>query len=149
MECPSRGIVDLGRVQYHFVYTFEETAGEQRHPEFLRINPAGKLPVLVDGDMVLTESIAIVLYLAEKYPERALIPTDIRHRAQLNRYATLFNARDWDGLRALIGDDCRLDLVSKSQRRGKGVRMYFERYSKEDVSVRPGTLGGRPVLAAR
>jgi glutathione S-transferase len=41
-------------------------AGENRSPTFLKINPAGKLPVLVDGDMVLTESIAIVLYLAEK-----------------------------------------------------------------------------------
>ncbi len=42
-------------------------AGEHRRPEFLKINPAGKLPVLVDGDLVLTESVAIVLYLADKY----------------------------------------------------------------------------------
>ena len=46
-------------------------AGEHRRPEFLKINPAGKLPVLVDGDTVLTESIAIVVYLAEKYPEKS------------------------------------------------------------------------------
>ena len=45
--------------------------GEHRRPEFLKINPAGKLPVLVDGDTVLTESIAIVIYLAEKYPEKS------------------------------------------------------------------------------
>jgi glutathione S-transferase len=68
------------------VVTIDLFAGEHRHPEFLKINPAGKLPVLVDGDMVLTESIAIVLYLAEKYPEKALIPTDIRQRAELNRW---------------------------------------------------------------
>src|SRR5499427_2146641 len=37
-------------------------AGEHRSPAFLKINPAGKLPVLVDGDVVLTESVAIVLY---------------------------------------------------------------------------------------
>ena len=41
-------------------------------PEFLAINPAGKLPVLVDGDLVLTESVAIVLYLADKYPQQGL-----------------------------------------------------------------------------
>ena len=48
--------------------------GEHRRPEFLRLNPAGKLPVLVDGEVVLNESVAIVLYLAGKYPERGLLP---------------------------------------------------------------------------
>jgi len=52
-------------------------------------------------------------------------------RADLDRYATLFNARDWDGVRALVSDDCRLDLVSKSQRHGKQVGMYFARYENE------------------
>jgi len=61
-------------------------AGEQRSPEFLKINPAGKLPVLVDGDIVLTESVAIVLYLAEKYPDKRLIPSDPAQRAQLYRW---------------------------------------------------------------
>jgi glutathione S-transferase len=60
--------------------------GENRSPAFLAVNPAGKLPVLVDGDMVLTESIAIVLYLAERYPEQKLIPNDLGERAQLNRW---------------------------------------------------------------
>ena len=66
--------------------TIDLFAGEHRRPEFLMINPAGRLPVLIDGDAVLTESVAIVLYLAEKYPEKKLIPTDIWHRAQLNRW---------------------------------------------------------------
>src|SRR5262245_27263054 len=47
-------------------------AGEHGRPEFLALNPAGKLPVLVDGDSVITESAAIVLYLAEKYPDKGL-----------------------------------------------------------------------------
>jgi glutathione S-transferase len=42
--------------------------------------------VLIDADAILTESIAIVFYLAEKYPEKKLIPTDIWDRAQLNRW---------------------------------------------------------------
>jgi RNA polymerase sigma-70 factor (ECF subfamily) len=66
----------------------------------------------------------------------------------LERYAMLFNARDWDGVRALIGDDCRLDLVSKSQRRGKEVGMYYDRYARENVTLRPASLDQRPVLAA-
>ncbi len=61
-------------------------AGEHREPSFLKINPAGKLPVLVDGDQVLTESVAIVLYLAEKYPKKHLVPIDVGARAQANRW---------------------------------------------------------------
>ena len=65
----------------------------------------------------------------------------------LDRYASLFNARDWDGVRALVSDDCRLDLVSKSQRRGKSVGFYFSNYEKQDLFVRPAKLEGRWVLA--
>jgi glutathione S-transferase len=59
---------------------------EHRRPEFLKINPAAKLPVLVDGDSVLTESIAIVLYLAEKHPEKQLLPVSPDERAQAYRW---------------------------------------------------------------
>jgi RNA polymerase sigma-70 factor (ECF subfamily) len=68
-------------------------------------------------------------------------------RAALDRYAHLFNARDWDGLRALIGDDCRLDLVSKSQRRGKQVGAYLARYEKERAALRVVRLEDRFALA--
>ena len=61
-------------------------AGEHRRPEFLTINPAGRVPVLVDGDLVLTESVAIVLYLADKCSSKGLIPTDLKERAQVNRW---------------------------------------------------------------
>jgi len=69
-------------------------------------------------------------------------------RADLDRYAKLFNARDWDGVRALVSDDCRLDLVSKSQRRGKQVGMYFGRYEKENVTLRVVELEGHLAFAA-
>ncbi len=69
-------------------------------------------------------------------------------RVELDRYASLFNARDWDGIRALVSDDCRLDLVSKSQRRGKQVRMYFAQYEKAAVTLRVVRLEGQLALAA-
>ena len=60
--------------------------GEHRSPEFLKLNPAGKVPVLVDDDLVLNESVAIVLYLAEKYPEKGFLPKDSKARAELDRW---------------------------------------------------------------
>jgi RNA polymerase sigma-70 factor (ECF subfamily) len=69
-------------------------------------------------------------------------------RADLSRYATAFNARDWDGLRAMIGDDCQLDLVSRSKRRGREIDGYLGRYAKENVRLRVGSLEGQLVLAA-
>jgi glutathione S-transferase len=45
-----------------------------RTPEFLALNPNGRLPVIVDGDFVLSESLAITLYLAKKYSPGKLYP---------------------------------------------------------------------------
>lgn len=61
-------------------------AGEHKNPDFLRLNPAGKVPVLVDGDIVIPESAAIVLYLADKYRDKALLPESLEARAQVYRW---------------------------------------------------------------
>lgn len=66
--------------------TVNLAAGEHLRPDFRELNPAAKLPVLVDGDFVLTESVAIVLYLAEKFPEKGFLPKSVRERAELNRW---------------------------------------------------------------
>jgi glutathione S-transferase len=50
------------------------SAGDQRKPEYLKLNPNGAVPTLVDGDLVLWESGAICQYLADKYPEKGLAP---------------------------------------------------------------------------
>jgi glutathione S-transferase len=84
----------LQELQIHFeAATVDLGAGEHRQPAFLKINPAGKVPALVDGGLVLTESVAIVLYLADKYPEKRFAPTDPGERAQLNRWL-LFTATE-------------------------------------------------------
>jgi glutathione S-transferase len=60
--------------------------GEQRTPEYLALNPNGAIPTLVDGDFVLTESRAIMQYLASKKPEAGLVPRDEAARADVTRW---------------------------------------------------------------
>lgn len=59
--------------------------GETQTPEYLALSPRGKVPALVDGELVLTESTAIVEYLEERYPERPLLPRDLAARAHVRR----------------------------------------------------------------
>ncbi len=47
---------------------------EQKSPEFLRLNPNGLIPVLVDGELVLYETAAICLHLCDTHPQAALAP---------------------------------------------------------------------------
>ena len=49
-------------------------AGEHHGEAFRKLNPFGRVPALVDGDMVVCESVAICLYLADRYGEGRLVP---------------------------------------------------------------------------
>ncbi|MEH1931547.1 glutathione S-transferase family protein [Nostoc sp.] len=59
------------KVPYEFV-KLDMQAGEHLQPEYLAINPVGKVPAIVDGDFKLWESGAILLYLADKYSKSTL-----------------------------------------------------------------------------
>jgi len=78
---------ELG-VPYEFVL-LDMQAGEHRQPEFLAINPIGKVPAIVDGDFPLWETGAILLYLAEKYGSA---PLSLKERATLNQWILYANA---------------------------------------------------------
>ena len=66
--------------------TIEMAKGQHKSPEYLAINPNGKVPTLVDGDFHVWESNAILTYLAAKHPERELMPTDARGLATLHQW---------------------------------------------------------------
>jgi glutathione S-transferase len=66
--------------------TVNMLAGEHKAPAYLKVNPAGKLPTLIDGDLTLTESMAIVLYLGEKYLDKGLMPRDLAARAEFYKW---------------------------------------------------------------
>lgn len=61
-------------------------AGEQRKPEFLKINPKGRVPVLVTDKGILTETVALLLYVAQTHPAAKLAPTDPFELARLQAF---------------------------------------------------------------
>jgi RNA polymerase sigma factor (sigma-70 family) len=87
------------------------------------------------------------LHELSEAPQAAPAPGPVSEAAL--RYAALFNARDWDGVRAMLLDDVKLDLVSRTKRWGRRqVAEYFSNYDKaRDWHLVPGWLDGREVLA--
>jgi len=78
-------------------------------------------------------------------PQQKLSDAD---RARLGAYVAHFNARDFDTIRAMISDDVRLDLVSKTRMNGKAeVLRYFGNYSRvSDWHLVPGLVEGHPAI---
>ena len=71
----------------HEAVLIDFASGETASPEFRAINPMGKLPTLVDGDIVVTETAAICAYLADRFPERGMAPpVDSPERGRYYRY---------------------------------------------------------------
>ena len=87
----------------HFAIPFEEEVIPLRHDDtherILRHSPAGKCPVLIDGDIVVWESLAIIEYLAETFPELPIWPHDRPARARARALAAEMHA-GFTGLRA-------------------------------------------------
>jgi glutathione S-transferase len=77
---PHAALAEIGR-DYELVRIEREEA--QSSAAYRALNPLGVVPTLVDGDLVVTESVAILLYLCDRYPEARLAPPD---RTQLYRW---------------------------------------------------------------
>ncbi len=75
-------------VPYEFVM-LDMQAGAQLQPEYLEINPIGKVPAIVDGDWKLWESGAILLYLAQKYGK---MPESLEEQAEIVQWVMFANA---------------------------------------------------------
>ena len=86
---------------------------EHQGAAFKSLNPQGLVPALADGDLVLTQSVAIIEWLEERYPTPALLPADLNDRAQVRALAAVVgcdihpvnNKRILDTLRATFGAD--------------------------------------------
>ena len=75
----------MNGLPFEFVMTSQNRAAKQ--PEYLtNVNPRGTIPAIEDGDVVLWESHAILIYLCEKHGWRDLWPDDLEARARVNQY---------------------------------------------------------------
>lgn len=72
----------------HEVIDVDLAHGEHKQPPFLALNPAGQVPVIEDGDIVISDSNAILVYLARKYAP-TYMPSDPVGEAEVQKFLTL------------------------------------------------------------
>ena len=70
------------------VTTVDLVAGEHKKKDFLKINPAGQVPAITDGDVAVSDSNAILIYLAQKYAGAEWYGTDPVKNAEIQRWLT-------------------------------------------------------------
>lgn len=74
----------------HEIVPVDLAGGEQRTPAFLALNPFGQVPVLVDGDVTVADSNAILVYLALRHdPDRRWLPADPAAQAAVQRWLSV------------------------------------------------------------
>ncbi len=109
--------------------------GEHRTPEFLSINPDGKIPVLVDGDTALPESHAIMKYLAvtaNAPTAQILYPAAPRARAEVDRWLDWNHTRLNPPVQALaiqtlvMGENADQALVARSHEEAAAALIVFD-----------------------
>src|SRR5436305_3831032 len=112
--------------------TLDLAKKEQKRPEFLKLNPYGKVPVINDNGQILFESCIINEYLDEKYPDPPLMPKDpyLRGRGRvLVDYALNFVHEPYWDLRGemLKPADKRNGALMEDKRRGlRDLLQYVE-----------------------
>jgi glutathione S-transferase len=73
--------------------TVRMTLESVKSPEYLALNPNGTVPLLIDGDLILNQNVAILCYLAEQHPEQHLLGGSIlRGRAEVMNWLSFLNS---------------------------------------------------------
>lgn len=118
--------------------------GEQHQPAFRAVNPAGLVPVLQDGDSVLTQSLAIMEYLDEAYPASPLLPRDLLGRARVRALALTIacDVHPLGNLRVLnyVGDTLGAGEEGRKAWACHWIALGFEAF--EEMLSRPGAPTG-------
>jgi glutathione S-transferase len=103
-KCPfgHRGVFALTAKQLPFELTFFDP--RQRPPELEAVGPRAKSPTLFDGDAVVHDSLVVIEYLEERYPERPLLPASPTGRAAARMLMTRFVDELGPRFGAVIGE---------------------------------------------
>ncbi|XP_055344124.1 maleylacetoacetate isomerase-like isoform X2 [Paramacrobiotus metropolitanus] len=86
-----RTVLQWKNIPYETV-TVDLVKGEQKTPEFLKINPYGAVPVLYIDGQYITQSIAICEYLEETRPENPIYPNNLTQRARVREIVEIINS---------------------------------------------------------
>ncbi|KAL4388473.1 hypothetical protein GQ457_09G008390 [Hibiscus cannabinus] len=154
-SCRIRMALNLKCLEYQYI-PVNLLKGEQFSPEFQKLNPIGYVPVLVDGDIVISDSFAIFMYLEEKYPEIPLLPSDLAKKALNFQAANIVcssiqpfqNATVLKYIEAKVGPDERIpwakfhiekgfEALEKLLKDGAGRYATGDEVSMADVFVAP------------
>ncbi len=119
--------------------------GEQTKPEFARLNPNKKMPVLEDNGFVLWESNAILQYLASKKPESGLWPTDAKRQADISRWQ-FWDMAHWDPSCAILVFERVVKQLSGQGDPDPAQIAKGEQEFRRYAEVLDGTLKGRKWL---
>lgn len=131
-------------------YTVEIVSREGRAtPEFRALNPAGAVPVLEDGDWVLTQNSAILHYLTDLNPEAKLDGDGTpKGRAEVNRWLAFVNADVHPAFKPLFGSTAYLedaDTIEKTKAHARAtLRTLLERANAQ-LDGRDGIAGARSI----
>ena len=80
-----RLLLALLEVDYEYIRV-DLLAGEHKQPEYLQLNPFGQVPLLVDGDLVIPDAQAILVYIARQYSGEQWLPTESLELSQVVRW---------------------------------------------------------------
>src|SRR5918992_5011073 len=125
-------------------------AKQQKTPDYLKLNPNGKVPVLTDGDTVLYESCIINEYLDEKYPNPPLMPADFGKRAKariLIDYGLAHLDGPYQKLRQELMKDPKEQSEPVIEAAKKDLRKLLQRFETE-IGDQPYLLGEFSLAAA-
>lgn len=129
--------------EYEYLPVDLGPAKEQQRPEFLALNPHGKIPVLVHDDFALPESDAILWYLAEAFPAAQLLPADAQGRARVLQWMDFASTALYPAYYDIYANT----TGGTPERRNPAIAEAARPKLARALKVLEGELGKRPWIA--